>query len=164
MKNSLWKALKVRPRFERIVALRLQQQGIEHCLPMYRVPRASLKGTQIELPLFPGYVFCTCKISIYESILRIPGALAVVPADAIPTQEIEDLQKVINSGLSYGPWPFAMGRRLLTIEDGPLTGITGSLADTPDGRLIFSVPSIRRSVAIQVDYTNKLWFSESFGS
>src|SRR6266446_4384964 len=57
--GTLWYALHVRTRFEKVVARNLRGKGYEEFLPLYsRTNRWSDRVKEIELPLFPGYVFC----------------------------------------------------------------------------------------------------------
>ncbi|PYV81621.1 MAG: hypothetical protein DMG05_29645, partial [Acidobacteria bacterium] len=54
-----WFALVVRSQHEKMVASVLHSKGYEEFLPLYTVKRRwSDRIKQLELPLFPGYVFC----------------------------------------------------------------------------------------------------------
>ena len=54
-----WYALRVRPRFEKMVASALLSKGYEGFLPLYRHrSRWSDRIKEVLLPLFPGYMFC----------------------------------------------------------------------------------------------------------
>src|SRR5216684_4012562 len=54
-----WYALWVKSRYENTVASHLQARGYESFLPLYKCQRRwSDRFKEIELPLFPGYVFC----------------------------------------------------------------------------------------------------------
>src|SRR4051812_23329447 len=57
--NHPWFAVQVRPRFEKVVAHVLENKGFEHLLPLYSVSRQrSDRTVGLQLPLFPGYLFC----------------------------------------------------------------------------------------------------------
>ena len=54
-----WFALSVVPRKEKATAQALRSKGYEDFLPMYSMKRRwSDRMKVVEMPLFPGYVFC----------------------------------------------------------------------------------------------------------
>jgi transcription antitermination factor NusG len=160
MEKALWYGLRVRQSFERIVALHLKKRAVESFVPFYLVPGRPGRGPRTEAPLFPGFVFCKCEVAALGTIWVIPGVIAVVhgvePTDTIPVQEIENLQRVVNSGLPYKPWPFTPGR-LVTVAEGPLRGVTGVLhRATPTRQLVLSLTLIRRSIVTEIATSWKL--------
>src|SRR5262245_27420562 len=77
--DSLWYALHVRHRLEKIVTRNLHTKGFEEFLPLrFSRRRWSDRIKVIELPLFPGYVFCKFNLQHRLPILMIPGVLGVV--------------------------------------------------------------------------------------
>jgi len=59
MNGLPWYALRVRPRFEKMVASTLLMKGYEGFLPLYRKKsRWSDRIKESVLPFFPGYIFC----------------------------------------------------------------------------------------------------------
>ena len=108
MEESEWYALRVRPRFERVVAFYLEKQNIEHYLPLRRVTRQS--GVRsIELPSLPGYVFCCVQTRESRSLWTIPGVLNVLgpPIErAIPKKQVRDLKRIAGDGFALQKWPF----------------------------------------------------------
>ena len=160
MENVLWYGLRVRHSFERIVALHLEKRAVESFVPFYLVPSPPGREPRMEVPLFPGFVFCKCEVAALRSIWAIPGVLAVVhgvePTDTIPVQEIEDLRRAVSSGLPYKPWPYTSGR-LVMVAEGPLRGVKGVLYDAAQKRqLVLSLTLIRRSVVIEIETRWKL--------
>src|SRR5437667_12182066 len=78
-RGEQWYALQVRPRFEKVVALHLQHKGYEEYLPLYRKrQRWSGRVKEVDLPLFPGYLFCKFDVFRRLPILVIPGVMSVV--------------------------------------------------------------------------------------
>jgi transcriptional antiterminator RfaH len=153
MTTSEWYAVRLRLRFERFVALCLKRLGIEYFLPFRRItPRSMpMHGVQsIELPLFPGYVFCKCDESVRPSIITIPGVLAFI--DVVAEQEITDLRRIIDFGSPVQLWPYRLHGTRLTIEEGPLRGVKGILETALDKpRMIFSFHVLHRSLALELD-------------
>jgi transcription termination/antitermination protein NusG len=109
----------------------------------------------LELPLFPGYMFCRFDGQNRLPILLVPGVLSIVeiasPA-AVSDEEILSLQKVAASGLNYGPWPFDQAHHDIVVERGPLAGLKGKvLRIKSDLRLVLSVQLLQRSVCVEID-------------
>ena len=77
----------------------------------------------------------------------------------IPEQEITDLRRTLAAGLSVRPRPFIWQGRIVMVEDGPLSGVTGILKETADERLlILSIELIRRSIAVRIDRLSRISF------
>jgi len=152
-----WYALYVRPRFEKVVALHMANIGLENYLAMYRTARQlSDRVKQIEVPLFPGYVFCKFDINERWPLLMIPGVMSVVNFGealfAIPEIEIRALQNVVGSGLNYEPWPFSSIGQPVEVKFGPLKGLEGLVVEVKKNcRLIISVTLLHRSVSVEID-------------
>jgi len=155
--DSRWYALRVRSRHEDAVARHLEARGLESFLPLYRSQRRwSDRVKEIDLPLFPGYVFCHFNAMNRLPILTTPGVVHVVGAGKIPVPidetEIAAIQVAAKSGLPSEPWPsLCIGHRV-RIEHGPLLGIQGILSGfRGHRRLVLSVTLLQRSIAVQVD-------------
>jgi len=152
-----WFALHVRTRFESSVAAHLQGKGYELFLPMYTEKRRwSDRMQEVELPLFPGYVFCRFDPQARLPILVTPGVIGVVGTGktpiAIAEEEIAGIQAVVNSGLPSQPWPYLQVGEQVRIESGPLNGLTGILEEIKGRhRLILAVTLLQRSVAVEID-------------
>ncbi len=154
-----WYALRVRSRYENTVAAHLQGKGYESLLPLYKSRRPwSDRFKEIELPLFPGYVFCRFNPLDRLPILTVPGVVHVVGVGRTPVPidetEIATIQAALKSGLPSQPWPFLQIGHKVRIEHGPLCGIEGILLGFKGHqRLVLSVTLLQRSVAVQVDGT-----------
>jgi transcription antitermination factor NusG len=152
-----WYALQVRPRFEKIVAVHLNHKGYEDYLPLYRSRRRwSDRIKEVDLPLFPGYIFCKFDVSHRLPILLIPGVMSVVGLGRNPLSVSEDeivaVQNVVKSGLTYQPSGFISTGQLARVERGPLRGLVGIVVETKKNcRLIVSVNLLQRSVAVELD-------------
>ena len=152
-----WYALWVKNRYENTVASHLQARGYESFLPLYKCQRRwSDRFKEIELPLFPGYVFCQFNPLNRLPILSIPGVIHMVGVGRTPIpiddSEIGVIQAAVKSGLPSQPWPFLQVGHKVRIEYGPLCGLEGILLDFRGRqRLVISVTLLQRSVAVQVD-------------
>ena len=155
--DSKWYALRVRSRHEDAVAKHLDARGLESFLPLYKSQRRwSDRFKEIEVPLFPGYVFCHFNVMNRLPILTIPGVVHVVGVGKIPApideSEIAAIQVAAKSGLPSEPWPSLCIGHKVRIEHGPLLGIQGILSGfRGHRRLVLSVTLLQRSIAVQVD-------------
>ena len=105
-----WFALRVKPRRERVVASAARHKGFEEFLPLYKcLHRWSDRSKILELPLFPGYVFCRFDALKRLPILVTPGVMAVVGRGRVPIpvedSEISAIQTLVSSGRPVEPWP-----------------------------------------------------------
>ena len=158
LKHDPWYAIRVQVKFAKVAAAVLREKGFEEFLPLYRARHQwSDRVKQVDLPLFPGYLFC--RVDIADGLLPIvttPGVLGIVSAGkypvAISDPEIETVRTVVRSGLPVLPWPcLGAGSRVL-IEHGPLAGVEGIVLDADKKyRLIVSVPLLQRSVAVEIE-------------
>jgi transcription antitermination factor NusG len=151
-----WFAFRVRPRHEKQVSIALREKGLTEFLPLYKSRRQWADRTKVvEMPLFPGYIFCSTNRSSIMPVLMISGVIDVVragnhplPADKV---EIEALQKTVSVDVPLEAWPYTEAGDLFSILHGPLTGLTGILVEVRHSqRLILSVNLLRRSVLVEV--------------
>jgi len=152
-----WYALQVRSRFEKVVSMHLQGKGYRDYLPLYKSRRRwSDRVKEIEVPLFPGYVFCKFDVRDKLPILVIPGVMTVVSfgsgAISIPDHEIDGVQNIVNSGLMYGPFPFMSSGTPVRVKHGPLRGLEGHVVEVKNTyQLIISITMLSRSVSVAID-------------
>jgi transcription antitermination factor NusG len=153
-----WFALRVKSRCEKTVAAIARNNGFEVFLPAYVSRRRwSDRIKSIEVPLFPGYVFCRLESQRRFPLLMLPGTLHIVGIGKIPVpiedHEIAAIQSIVQSGLVAEPWPFLEVGQWVRLEAGPLTRIQGILIGTvTDQRVIVSVSLLKRSVAVSVQH------------
>lgn len=153
-----WFALQTKPRNEQKVSYALRQKGYECLSPTYRQRRRwSDRTVEIDLPLFPMYVFCRLGPLALGKAISTSGVVKIVgfngkPAE-ISIEEIEALQRLTQSNLLREPWQYLCHGTQVLVETGPLAGVQGIICAEDDNkrRLIISVTMLQRSVAVQVD-------------
>jgi transcription antitermination factor NusG len=152
-----WYAIRVRSKFEQTVSAALSGKGYDQYLPLYRSRRTwSDRAKDLDLPLFPGYLFCRFDVQVRLPILTTIGVISIVGTGRIPVavsdQEIDAIQTMTRSGLHLQSWPhLAIGSRVV-IEQGPLKGLEGVALDIKKKyRLFVSVPLLQRSVSVEID-------------
>lgn len=155
-----WFALQVRIRHESDVALHLQGKGYEWFLPQYKTRRRwSDRVKQLEVPLFPGYVFCRFNPQDRLPILKTPGVRQIVGNQHTPLpvdeSEIRALQTLVLSGAPNQPYPFLTVGDRVRVQSGALRGLEGILVDVKGRqRLVISVTLLCRSVAVEIDWAD----------
>ena len=156
-KSHSWYAIRVRSKFERIVSTALSGKGYEEYLPCYRSRRKwSDRSKDLDLPLFPGYLFCRFDVELRLPILVTPGVISIVGIGKIPVaiadQEIDAIQTMVRSGLLLRPWPQLAVGSSVVIEKGPLKGLEGIALDIKKKYHLFvSVPLLQRSVSVEIE-------------
>jgi transcription antitermination factor NusG len=152
-----WYALRVRSNYERVTAAHLRHRGVEEFAPTFKAERQwSDRKKQVDQFLFTGYVFCRLDPSFRQHVVTVPGAVRLVGFGdgpvPIPTEQIEAVQRMTNSGLLVAPWPFLQVGQRVVIERGPLTGVEGILQEIRKTfRLVVSIGLLQRSVSAEVE-------------
>jgi transcription termination/antitermination protein NusG len=152
-----WFAVRVKSRSEKSVAAMARYNGFEQFLPLCTSRRRwSDRVKSLQLPLFPGYVFCRVDLESRLQLLTIPGVQQIVGAGKVPLPveeaEIAALQTAANSGLPLEPWPLIKAGQRVLLEDGPLAGIEGLVIEVRKKyRVLLSVTLLNRSVAVEIE-------------
>lgn len=156
--DNPWFALQVKCRHERTVAKALAAKGFEEFLPVNRSRhRWYDRFKNIDVPLFPGYVFCRFDLRYRLSVATTPGVVRIVGAGGSPVpvddSEIDALQRAIDAGLNPESHEFLEIGTMVTIADGPLRGVNGILIQVNSRRkFVLSVSLLQRSVSVEVDH------------
>jgi len=152
-----WYAAYTCAQHEKRVAAELGVRKVEHFLPLYSsVRRWKDRRMQLELPLFPGYVFVRLALRERLRVLQIPSVVRLVgfsgqPA-ALPDSEIEIMRSGLSQSLRAEPHPFLTVGRRVRITAGPFAGLEGVLQRKKSSlRVIVTLELIQRSVAVDVD-------------
>ncbi len=152
-----WFAVRVKSNYEKPVSAILRGKGFEEFLPTYRARRQwSDRIKVLDLPLFPGYLFCRIDLSRRLPLLTTPGVLYLVgkarTPEPVDDTEVMAIQSVVRSGLPALPWPSVVVGQKVRLERGPLRGIEGVVAKIADQHRIYvNATLLQRSVSVQVD-------------
>jgi transcription antitermination factor NusG len=152
-----WFALQVWSRRESLVATQLRGQGYECFLPLSKsVRRWSDRMKEVELPLFPGYLFCRFDLHNRGPLLMTPGIRQIVGVGRTPMSveesEVEAIRQALASGLSSQPWPYLQIGERVRVSHGSLKDLEGILVNFKgSNRVVLSVTLLQRSVAMEVD-------------
>ena len=152
-----WFALYTTPRHEKHVSEILAQRQIETFLPLYRTTRRWKKSrpVDLELPLFPTYVFVRIAQGARGAVLGMPGVVSIVGSAREPWPVPDPDIEAIRLGLQMGkiePHPYLTVGERVRIKAGVMTGVEGVLVRKKNAlRVVLSLDAIMRSVALEVD-------------
>jgi len=152
-----WFAIQVRSQYEKITAVSLHNKGYEAFAPMYRSRRYwSDRVKELDLPLFPGYIFCRFDPVHRLPVLTSPGIVSIVGLGKNPEPvddgEIARIQAIVRSAVLACPWPFLRAGQKVAVIRGPLCGVEGFLVSSKNQhRLVVSIQLLQRSVAAEID-------------
>jgi len=155
-----WVAVYTVARHEKVIAQQFEERNIETFLPLYRsVHRWKDRKKEVELALFPSYVFVRISALRKLHVLQVPGVVNIVTFNGelavLPEQEINALRNGLDNQLCAEPWPYLrVGKRVRVIR-GPMAGAKGILSRKKDRyRVVISVDVLMRSIAVEVDVTD----------
>ena len=155
-----WYALYTTARHEKVVARQLEERKIETFLPLYRTwHRWKDRRKQVELALFPSYVFVRIEEQDKMRVLKVSGAVHLVTFNGkmaeLPEREIEALRSALENQIYAEPCPYLRVGRRVRVKQGPMCGAEGILSRKKDKcRVVISVDVLMRSVAVEVDGTD----------
>jgi transcription antitermination factor NusG len=151
-----WYALTTRSQHEKKAVEALDLRGFQTFLPLYRARRRWSDRTKVlDLPLFPGYVFCRFAVEHRVRVLTSPNIAAVVGIGKQPVpladEEILAIKTMIASGLRVEPWQFLEVGQKVRLEGGALDGLIGILVQEKNSlRVVVNVELLHRSVAVEI--------------
>jgi transcription antitermination factor NusG len=157
--HRCWYALRTRSRHEKLVRDRLCSKGVEPLLPLVRhISQWSDRKKRIELPLFAGYCFAKFSLNERTSVLEVPGVVNIVGTtqpEAIPEEEIQSLQTLLDSRLTYKEHSYFVEGALVKVMRGPLIGLTGQFVrESGQGCIVIRINLIQRAAAVHVNFAD----------
>jgi transcription antitermination factor NusG len=152
-----WYALYVRSRHEKVVESGLRGKGYCVFSPFYRTKRKRIdRITVIDVPLFPGYVFCYFDSNKRLPILTTPGIVRIVGPgnrpEPVDDTEIASIRTLALSGQPVQPWPFLRSGQRIRLQAGPLMGAEGIFLRVKDEyHLVVSMTLLQRAVSVVIE-------------
>ena len=151
-----WYAIYTRPSHEKSVVKHFGVRDIECYLPSYRTTRRwkNRLKVELELPLFPSYVFARFPWSRHGNVLEVPSVVSIVGnrREALPLRH-DEIQS-LRAGLEHRraePHPSLHVGERARIASGPLEGIEGIVVRRSNGlRVVLSLQQIVKSVAVEM--------------
>jgi len=152
-----WYALYTCPHREKLVAEQIKLRSVPCFLPVYRsLRRWKDRRKELQLALFPGYVFVQIALEKKLKVLEIPGAVRLVSFNGqpapLPASEIEMLKNRLSGARGVEPHPYLRAGHRVRVRSGAMEGLEGIVVRRKDCcRVVFSINLLQRSVAVEVD-------------
>ncbi|MGD0416000.1 MAG: UpxY family transcription antiterminator [Terriglobales bacterium] len=155
--SSNWFAAYTNSHHEKRVASHFAARQVESFLPLYATRHRWKNRCEmnLELPLFPNYVFVRIDPRERVRVLEVPGVVSLVGFGRVlaplPDFEIEALR----SGLGQRkiePHPYLVIGERVRIKCGPMAAMEGVLVRKKNNfRVVLALEVIMRCVAVEVD-------------
>lgn len=154
---ACWYAAYTHARHEKKVAQQLEERRINHFLPVYHsIRKWKDRRKELELVLFPSYVFVYLSPAERLRVLQLPGVVRFVSFNGqpapLPGTEIEALRNALAQGVRAEHHPYlAVGCRV-KVTHGPMAGAEGILLRAKNNcRIVISIDAILRSIAVEIN-------------
>lgn len=155
--DKRWVALYTASRHEKQVQRQLEDKNTDAFLPLYNTRREwkKRKAVDIDLPLFPNYVFARIAPGQRAAVLGTPGVFSIVGSSReaweLPERDIEALRSIASMRNSE-PHPYLVVGERARVRSGPLAGLEGVIVHKKKNlQIVMSLDQIMRSVAIEVE-------------
>ena len=129
--EAVWWCLHTKPRQEKATARELRKTAVPFFLPQVLKEDRTPQGRKIRsiIPLFPGYLFLLGDQHDRISALRGNRLVNVLEVgdQASIERDLQQIQKMLSSGLPVQPEPAVPVGAKVRIKTGPLTGIEGTV-------------------------------------
>lgn len=155
--SVFWYAVYTKHQHERHVERQFASKGLETFLPLYQeVHHWQDRAQNVQLPLFPCYVFVRMNLQRRLDVLTTRGVFRLVGsggvASPIPDREIEPLRTVAAGSARVEPHPYLTRGDRVRVRSGPLAGTEGIFVRSKGQcRVVLSVPLLMQAAAVEVE-------------
>ena len=150
-----WHVLHVLSRQEKALSTDLAIRGINHYLPLVRQARFyGHRKTNVQLPLFAGYVFLLGSIEQAYSADRTGRVARIIPVfnQEQMDWELANLQLAMRQQPDLAPFPFLKTGLRVEVRSGAFRGVQGVIENrAKEGRLILQVTTLGKAVSLEID-------------
>jgi transcription antitermination factor NusG len=143
-----WYAVYTRPRWEKKIAMRLGERGIDAYCPLNRVTRQwSDRKKTVHEPLFKGYVFVSLGDDEKWEVKKVDGILNFVYWNGKPAvireEEIETIKKFLNefSNVQVEEYNLEVDKKV-RIQAGVLMNYEGTVIEVTGNRARVKIESM----------------------
>jgi transcription antitermination factor NusG len=154
---TCWFAVETKARFEKKVTAQLENKGFKVFLPLLTENHIwTDRNKSVTVPLFPGYAFVLTdrSQSAYHGVLRTAGLIRFVSFGGVVAEvaqkHIDDLELLLRQKVPLSLHAFVDVGRRVKIKSGSLKGLEGILMKCEKEKLVVSIHSIQRSLAIEI--------------
>jgi transcriptional antiterminator RfaH len=154
MADETWLVCHTKPRCEKKFSALMKAERMEHYLALVNSVRRYQGYTRtFTKPLFPGYVFAKVpderRNRIYQQDL-LARAIVVTDVERF-LRQLDEVKRVVASGLELSVMPLLSRGRRVKIVGGPLHGLEGMVEDPakPEG-VVISVDVLQQGLMVKV--------------
>ena len=151
-----WHIIYTLPRHEKAIAERLGVETVPCYVPLYSEMRMRRRRrVNLELPLFPCYVFVKMRLESKARLLSTPGVIRLLTASGeavvFSDEEMDVLQFSLKT-LSARPHPLHTCGKRIRLKHGPFAGLEGTILRRNGKRkLIVTLDCIQSSMLLDID-------------
>ena len=155
--SANWFAAYTSSHHEKRVASYFAERLIESFLPLYATRHRWKNRCEmnLDLPLFPNYVFVRIDPRDRVRVLEVPGVVSLVGFGRIPAPLPDFEIEALRSGLGQRkiePHPYLVIGERVRIKCGPMAGMECVLVRKKNNfRVVLALDVIMRCVAVEVD-------------
>jgi transcriptional antiterminator RfaH len=158
MIDPFWLVCHTRPRCEKKFAALMLAEAFDHYLPLVdSVRRYGRQTKRFTKPLFPGYVFAHVPAEEKHRIYQQDLLARTILVEDVPKflRQLEEVKKVVASGLEMTVMPLLTKGCRVKIVGGPLHGLEGLVADParPQG-IVIAVDVLQQGLLVKVPAIN----------
>ncbi len=150
-----WYVLHTKSRQEKALAADLAAMGVGYYLPLHRQPRFhGRRKVQVELPLFPGYVFMRGELDQAYEADRTRRVARIIPVTepALFEWELRNISLAIFQEAPLDPYPYLAEGTRVEVRSGPFKGLQGRVElRRTINRLVLQVGMLGRAMSIEID-------------
>ena len=152
--EGLWYVLHTRSRQEKALGDDLDAMGVDYLLPLVKTVRYyGRRKTEVELPLFPGYLFLHGTLEqVYEADRTRRVANIIKVADqAFLEDELRSIDCVLAQEGELDPHPYLHKGMWVEVRSGPFKGVQGVVEDRKANRLILQIQVLGQASSLEID-------------
>ncbi len=152
---GLWHVIHTKPRQEKALVKSISGQGIHYFLPLVRQIRIyGHRRREVELPLFPGYVFLRGTVEETYCAMdtrRAVRVLSVTDQDGMD-HDLHQIAMALRGEGVLDPYPYLREGVRVRVRSGPFCGLEGLVDAKKRGdRIILIVRTIGRATSLEID-------------
>jgi transcriptional antiterminator NusG len=153
-----WYSVQTAYRSEARVARDLASKGFETYLPLLReVHQWKDRRKAVDVPAFGGYLFVRYKPNLRNrvKVLETSGIVRLLGGNntpsPIPNVEIDDVRRILNSGLMCNRCEALVPGSRVKVVRGPLTGVQGILVRIKNSfRLVVAISVFSQAISAEL--------------
>lgn len=152
--NLHWLVCHTKPRCEKKFAAMLEDEAVEHYLPLVEtVRRYRSKTERYQKPLFPSYVFVNTALEERMRLFQRDFLVRLLPVEQpqLFLKQLDQVRAIVASGLTLLLHPLLKKGTRVRVKAGPLYGVEG-IVDNPanPAGIVVAIDVLRQGVLVKL--------------